>query len=359
MSYILNVPGTEIDSLVYSQPDSILTDQELNNNNITLPLTSLPNGAQYIFGSEAGTTLQCAADTQCSSNYMDAVLNASIIKRACCQDMIEVDPIDGNIPITVRIPAPENWPYGNNQYDVTAEKFGYIDKTVYVPSSVCNTLIPNYKYGSGICDDFMHSYCANANEIYRSQAENYDLTEFANYKPECGCYGDRPGFLQTIGARADNIPAKCFNPGCNPSVFKTVYLDPTSRNNQCDITLCEAVVNYENNTVGGNFTSNTTIQQECGPYMEAHKPTPPPIPTSTPANTPTSTPANTTPTSIPTPANTTPTSTPTSTPNIISEEEGNPPSHTNNIITIIIISVSCILLLCILCIIWLYKRHRK
>jgi hypothetical protein len=142
----------------------------------------------------------------------------------------------------------------------TWKKFGYIDKTITVPKSMCGNLGGTFDYNSNPCQDFMALYCNNVKAFYKDEVTTlggkYSDDEFASYKPECACYGDQPPYL--TGA----LPAVCFAPGCDPN-NNQVFQDTNSRKN-CTVTICQSNFNASGLSAGGNANINSKVNQQCG-----------------------------------------------------------------------------------------------
>jgi hypothetical protein len=222
------------------------------------------------------------------SKYLDTVLSDTTIKRACC---LGNTGINGQ-GVNVRIPVPTGFNI-NNIDDPAAKKFGYIDKNIKIPSSMCNAY-PTYTVGQDTCNEFYSTYCQNMKDLYTLEnGGNFDPIEFAIYKPECACYGQ----VNTFGGQA-NVSPMCYMPGCDPG--SAAYLDPTSRQYGCTQSICQAIINYSEFNAGHNIDINNQIIQECGKYIPP--PTKPPTPDHTTTKPPT--PDHTT-TKPPTPDHTT------------------------------------------------------
>ena len=76
-------------------------------------------------------------------------------------------------------------------------------------------------------------------------------------------------------------------PGCDNVVG--VYLDPVSRGNKnCDLTICQANVNFSNLRAGGNITLENKLVQTCGgeEKVQQMQKLPPPKPTNLISNIP-------------------------------------------------------------------------
>jgi len=197
------------------------------------------------------------------NNAINNILRNTTIKRACCMGL------DGDKKgITVRIPIPTA-----ETSSSLGTKFGYYDKLISVPSSLCQTIDGTYAPGASICDDFYQSYCSNLKSLYKLEnGGKFNQDEWRQYKPECACYGD----LSDINLFVNENPV-CYMAGCEPH-SSTAYLNTGARNAECrDLVLCLSTVNLSENDVEGNFNSNVEIEQNCG--SETSNPTNPTNPT--------------------------------------------------------------------------------
>ena len=210
------------------------------------------------------------------------LLTQTTIKRACCKG--EKDP---NSPcptcykINVRIPTPKKYDYEDPEgTDKIPKKYGYIDKTVYIPPSMCKYghCDPSYddkKYKSTTpsdakslcqhgftpktdtnytnCDRFYDTYCdqiladyikinkITKDEIYQGK---FPYPEFRKYKPECACYAPVPPVFKDF-----NIPPLCIMPGCTRKA--NAYFDIDSRESKgCDIKICNQTIDLSDFDAG-------------------------------------------------------------------------------------------------------------
>jgi hypothetical protein len=237
-------PG--IDALAYSQFNNILSTDQINGLTTNNPFSL--GKLNYYIGEDAGKQITYPGDTaspQVLQDYYNAGLNATSLKRACCNSIGKAGAgIDDTISVDISIPLTESemmWATnGEDDAQRLAGKFGVSKKTITIPKSLCTTMMPDYKWASGVCDDFYKVYCNNVKEIYRAAVEGeYNPMEFAKYKPECACYGDVPNFIKQLG---ENVPAKCYMNGCFDG--NASYLDAPSRED-CHFTICQANVNID------------------------------------------------------------------------------------------------------------------
>ena len=204
------------------------------------------------------TSLSSMTDAE----YRDFLLNNTTIKRACSMYYGKSGIPQDKFTVNVRIPTPAGYVYDESSTRTpTQKKFGYIDKAIDVPASLCETLDPIHKFQNTNADNFMALYCRNAYSFYLSESAEIGSTptddEFASfYKPECACYINKPPYIS-----GDGIPASCFAPGC--SLNDAAYLDPNSRQ-PCTLTICQSNFNISDVAAGGQVSINTKIAQQCG-----------------------------------------------------------------------------------------------
>jgi hypothetical protein len=241
------------------------------------------------------------------NDNLNNILNHTTIKRACCINKGRAGSTITSYPITVRIPKPTGYVYDiKDPRTETWKKYGYIDKTINIPDSVCTSYAPNYSYSSDKCDNFMGLYCKNIWEFYSDEIKtNYaldsvaldadksktpyilDAVEFSDYKPECACYIPQPSYI--TGA----VAPTCWAAGCDPN-SNQCYQDANSRQ-KCGVTICTS--NYNVNTIdaGRDVSLSSTTIQQCGNQVNpaesaTSKTEPPSAPKSDPPSAPKSDP---------------------------------------------------------------------
>lgn len=239
---------SKTDPLIYSSLTNNLTDDQLNSTGLATKIVS-PDPSQ-------------------TASYLNSMLNKTVIKRACCINKNRPGSTLTKFPVTVRLPIPPNYDFGSNPLADTWKKFGYIDKTIYVPQEMCSTLDDTYDYNTNQCQDFMALYCNNVKAFYKDEVKSMGLSynddEFAKYKPECACYGDQPKYL------TGSLPPVCFAPGCDPD-NNEVFQDTNSRKS-CTVTICQSNFDANGLSVGGNANINSKVSQQCG--NQINQPTP-------------------------------------------------------------------------------------
>jgi hypothetical protein len=244
--------GSEtVDALVYASIPNNLSGNQLNSSGLATKLT--------------------ISDPQETNKILSEMLDETTIKRACCINKNRAGNTSDKYPVTVRIPTPKDYQYGSNPLSEVWQKFNYIDKTVYIPASMCDELNTStgkqYDNTTQTCQDFMALYCANVNAFYTDEVNTlgtpYSDDEFANYKPECACFAETPSYIQ--GA----IAPACWAVGCDPN-SATAFLDTHSRT-PCDVTICNSNFNAAGLSVGGSANINSKVTQQCGNQINAAK----------------------------------------------------------------------------------------
>jgi hypothetical protein len=204
-------------------------------------------------------------DKSSISDQLDEILSNTVIKRACCMNKNKSGITDTSYDVRVRIPIPDSYTFDEHNSNTELwKKFGYIDKTVSVPASMCDAF-PHYENDNNKCYDFMALYCNNVKQFYKNSVaklnSGYNDDEFARYKPECACYGDQPSYI------SGSIPAHCYAPGC---ALNESFLDESSRE-PCSVTICTANFNAADMAVGGDANINSKVTQNCGDQINDAK----------------------------------------------------------------------------------------
>jgi len=232
--------GTPVDALTYATMSNNLTsDSQLSEFQNKLQDTTLTTGT---------ANLDAQANT-----LVNGVLDKTQIKRACCNN---------RSTINVRIPLPTGVTPVGNANGALMTKYGYYDKPVKVDLSICKTPeFQSYQPGTTPCDDFYTAYCDNiVNEFTAGNGGKFNDTDFLNYKAECACYIPEPAWL-TQAWGGSPIP-KCVYPGCSANT--TAYLDPASRSQQCNYTICSQQINMGNVNVSSDSGIVNNIKAQCG-----------------------------------------------------------------------------------------------
>jgi hypothetical protein len=224
-----------MDALVYAEINNNITDQEL--------LQDLAN--------EINITSSNLNDIQSKVNeYLDL----TTIKRACCMGRAGPNKGDGSTGVTVKIPIPDGYNTGQDINKNMEDQFQFIEKTVYVPQEMCDAQwVKNQPY----CDNFMNVYCSNQAKIFTDLNNGtFDAGHWKLYAKECSCYAPpNPSYA--------SAPHICYMNGCSEG-DPGVYVDPSSRGKQCDMTVCTSILNAAGIQAGGSANINSTVQQNCG-----------------------------------------------------------------------------------------------
>jgi len=188
-------------------------------------------------------------------NKLDEILDNTTIKRACC-----LRKGNENKYVDVRIPLPTG---ATNDSTLasgrTAQKYKYYDIRIPITNELCKKYAPQYKSGTSYCDDFYKVYCNNIIQSYKKDNNGkFDFGEFSVYKPECLCYTPLPSSVKDYG-----VAPQCFIPNCADN-STNVYLDSRWRGKGCDLTICQASINLNDLSAGGNADIASNIQQKCG-----------------------------------------------------------------------------------------------
>lgn len=236
--------GTPIDALTYATMSNNLTsDSQLSEFQNKLQNTTLTTGTSNLDAT--------------SNALINGILDKTQIKRACCNN---------RSTINVRIPIPTGVTPVGNANGALMSQYGYYDKPVTIDLGICKTpAFQSYQPGTTPCDDFYTAYCSNVvNEFTAGNGNKFDDTEFLNYKAECACYIPEPAWL-TQAWGGTPIP-KCVYPGCSANT--TAYLDPASRSQQCNYTICSQQINMGNVNVTSDSGIVNNIKAQCGQNNE-------------------------------------------------------------------------------------------
>lgn len=239
-----------LDALIYSDIKNNIIGSDLNK--ITARISTVPNSNEL--------------------EHLDDILKDTVIKRACCinhgrqgNETLE------NYIVDVRIPIPKDFDFSkvNETKAKLYKKFGYIDKSVYVPKSICeNYDNGNYNYNNNKCQDFMYLYCENSKKFYKDEITKLGGSpsddEFYYYKPECACYADQPSYI------TGSVPPTCYAPGCDPNNNR-VFQDTNSRKG-CSVTICQTNLNTSGLEAGGSVSINSKVSQACGNQLNQDVP---------------------------------------------------------------------------------------
>lgn len=191
-----------------------------------------------------------ADDVQNASAEFANIVSNTTLKRACC---LANKNSAGKYMVSVRIPAPSGYTYTDDASS-SSKKFGYIDKTITIDPSMCNS-ISDHVRGSPTCNKFYKVYCANMRAMFREENGNkmsYD--DFYDYKPECACFGEIPDELKQY-----SMEPACMFGNCDLNSQK-IYTVGSA----CNANICTQLVNMGGMSVGGDASIKTTLTNKCG-----------------------------------------------------------------------------------------------
>jgi len=196
-------------------------------------------------------------DTNSDTQIIDSinqVLQETPLKLACCKRM-QTDNTAKTSNVKVSL-----CPGVQTENKLLAE-LDYQNKVFNIPNDTCPV---NLYRGSEDCNVFYASYCQNFYNYLKSKGlSNSDILLQI---PECACY-----FPNTVEQEfyPSGTPSICYKDGCNSSAS---YLDPSSikpdgTQVQCDMTVCQNIVNTAGLSAGGDANITPTLQNNCGPQL--------------------------------------------------------------------------------------------
>jgi len=268
------------DALIYASIRNIITPQNILNNNATYWKTDSqgkpiePNAQRnpttkidaYINFTK---TIGIADDT--SDNIIQNLLSDTTIKRACClKNSDPEDPLSYNV--TVKLPYLDSAVPGTNLQKLTLyKKFGFINKKIKVPVSMCPPVYVGPASNDGnshACDNFYRLYCENAKQMYANDASKigntYNPAYLSTYAPDCACFMDTP-------ISATKVQPACYAIGCLTG-GKNVYRDrETRKEGACTINQCNSYIDMGGLRAedGGQIGLSTTVNQTCGEFSNS------------------------------------------------------------------------------------------
>ena len=187
-------------------------------------------------------------DNEMTQKAFDELLKSSPLKTGCC---FRNRNDDSQRNVLVRIPLNPN-----ENVDSQLKNFDFKFKSLTIPKNSCPV---DYYAASNDCNSFFDVYCTNlVNEFNKL---NLPLDNFTKYAPECACYAPKTQVQQLY---PENTPSSCYKTNCDNIINPIAYIDPISRNNQCNLTVCNNIFNANNITPGGNVTIDAKIENACG-----------------------------------------------------------------------------------------------
>lgn len=189
---------------------------------------------------------------------LNDILKTFNLKRGCC---LQVEDPKNSKNYIIPILTKNKGNFNNTTLGNIYNKIGKYDNPTSFPKSLCSKLDNAYSNSnSTACQNLYATYCTKSINDYKKIFGN--LNNFAEFKPECGCYIPPPDYIKKSGI---NIPQICFAPSCERK--KGIMLDAVSANpaTNCSITLCTANIDLGNvsSEIGGVSTINK-INQNCG-----------------------------------------------------------------------------------------------
>jgi len=157
--------------------------------------------------------------------------------------------------VLVRVPLSPN----DTNIDPTFKEFDFKLKSLDIPAESCPA---EYYSGSNECNSFFDLYCQNL--ITDFQNQKFKPEDFYKYAPECACYAPRTEVQQIY---PDTTPPACYKKNCDKIDNPIAYVDPISRENPCNITVCQNIFNATVKA-GGNVTINPKLENTCGKFAD-------------------------------------------------------------------------------------------
>jgi hypothetical protein len=187
-------------------------------------------------------------DVEMTQKAFDELLKSSPLKTGCC---FRNNNDDSQRNVLVRIPLNPN-----ENVDSQLKKFDFKFKSLTIPKNSCPT---KFYAGSNDCNTFFDVYCTNlVNEFNKL---NLPLDNFTKYAPECACYAPKTKVQEIY---PETTPPSCYKTNCDNIINPIAYIDPISRNNQCNLTVCNNIFNANNITAGGNVSIDAKLENACG-----------------------------------------------------------------------------------------------
>lgn len=234
--------------------DSILSQSLQNTVNTNSELATLNQKLQPPGYLPVGTSLGA------SKKMLDTLMQDFNLRRGCCLQVPDpkhsenyiINTLEKN-STTTKLPS--------NALGNFYKALGYHDVTVSFPASYCADKAKDYVSSTSInCQNFYTTYCENMMNIYKTANKGVLDDNFALFRPECACFAPFPPSIEETGI---NISPSCLLPGC--SKVSGVFLDPQSAaGGACDLTLCQANIDFSNLSAGGNITLANKLEQTCG-----------------------------------------------------------------------------------------------
>ena len=190
---------------------------------------------------------------------INEVLENTPLKAVCCR-RIQTDNTEKSAKIFTSLSPTVN------SANKTLSNLDWQNTQFVVPENTCPS---NLHRGSSDCNVFYASYCTNMYDYLQSKGltDKEKLLQI----PECACYFPNTKEQEFYPA---GTPAVCYKEGCNSG---EAYIDPSSSQpdgstKQCDMTVCQNIVNTAGLSAGGSATINPTLENNCGQYIDKTTP---------------------------------------------------------------------------------------
>ena len=193
-------------------------------------------------------------DDVLTSEAFNILLQKAPLKVGCC-----LRKKDDNSQKTVLVRTPLN---PNENVDPMYKKFDCKFKSIPIPQDSCPT---DYYGGSPNCNAFYDIYSQNIITEFNKQEVQPEY--FIKYAPECACYAPKTKVQEIY---PDNTPPACYKTSCDVVDNPSTYIDPISRSNPCDITVCNNVFNATIGNVGGNVIIDPKLENTCGKNLPSN-----------------------------------------------------------------------------------------
>ena len=192
------------------------------------------------------------SNTEITDKAINTLFEKSPKKIGCC---FRNRSDESKKSVLVRVPLSPN----DTNIDPTFKKFDFKLKSLDIPAESCPA---EYYDGSDECNSYFDIYCNNI--INEFEKKNFKAEDFYKYAPECACYAPRTEVQKIY---PDTTPPACYKKNCERIPNPITYVDPISRNNECNMTICQNIFNATVKA-GGNVTINPTLENNCGKYAD-------------------------------------------------------------------------------------------
>ena len=181
------------------------------------------------------------------TNNINKVLQETPLKIACCNrnNNVNTETLISSIKGSL---SPQVF-----KENKTFAELNYENKNFEIPANTCPA---NLTSNSDDCNVFYATYCQN----YYNYLKSKGLLDADILKqiPDCGCY-----FPNSIAQKnyPKDAPSICYKDGCEKDSIS--YLDPSSEGKQCNLTVCQNILN----STDPSTKINPTLEKNCGQYI--------------------------------------------------------------------------------------------